>query len=53
VINAFTEVLAFSPVNDASGGGLHENALPCRSYLPLLPPLERYTALRHFGEARQ
>jgi hypothetical protein len=28
------------------------NPLACRSYLPVLQPSERSSALRHFGEAR-
>jgi hypothetical protein len=46
-----SEVLAFSPVNDASGSACTRT--PCRaSCLPPLLPLERYAALRHIDEAR-
>jgi hypothetical protein len=51
VMDAFTEVLGFSPVNCASGSAPRERRA-VRSHLALLLPLERYAPHRYFGEAR-
>ena len=50
VINAFAEVLGFSPVNRASRNPCARALGPCYPLLPLLLPLGRYD--RHFGEVR-